>query len=349
MTIREIAKLAGVSIGTVDRVIHSRGRVSPETAQKVGAILDKHHFTPNPIARRLKKNRAYHFCALIPRGDLDSGYWGQAIQGIQDGALEMEALGIETEIIEFNHYDSKGFEKTVKETLVKTPDGVVFAPLSPDISGPFTENLQKKYIPYVFFDSSLPEAKPICTIGQDSYKGGYLAGKLLHLFIGTITGTVAVLYIPWSYHIGQRKAGFLCYTAEQGIRAKVKNYSQEDGTRLSGEEIANFLQTQQDLQGVFVSNADVPQIAEAAEDRRKKGNFFIVGYDLVPANHKLLKEGRIDAIISQRPQEQSHQALLCLYRHIVLGYRIDSSIEMPLDIYIQENVPEIRGTDSKQG
>jgi LacI family transcriptional regulator len=66
-----------------------------------------------------------------------------------------------------------------------------------------------------------------------------------------------------------------------------------------------------------------------------------VGYDLVPDNHKLLKEGRIDAIISQRPQEQSRQALLCLYRHIVLGYHINASIEMPLDIYIRENVPEI--------
>ena len=343
MTVREIAKLAGVSIGTVDRVIHSRGRVSPETAKKIGAIIDTHQFTPNPIAQRLKRNRAYRFCALVPRRDQDSGYWEQIIQGIQGGAQEVEALGVETEIIEYNHYDSKAFENAVKLVLGKTPDGVIFAPIHQEAATPFTENLQKKQIPYVFFDSDLPGANPICTIGQDSFRGGYLAGKLLHLFIGSHISSVAVLYAKGSYHIERRRDGFFRYTSEQGINAVVKNCVQKEGLAFPKKEIASFLRKHPGLQGVFVSYADVQLIAEIVEDKRREGDFFIVGYDLVPANHRLLKEGRIDAIISQRPQEQSRQALLSLYRCIVLGYTIESSIEMPLDIYVQENVPEING------
>jgi LacI family transcriptional regulator len=346
MTVREIAKLAGVSIGTVDRVLHQRGRVSTQTEKKISSIIEKHQFTPNPIARRLKRNRAYRFCALVPRHDQDSGYWEQVIQGIQGGAREVEALGIETEIIEFDHYDPEAFQKAAREALSKAPDGIVFAPILQEIARPFTENLHKKHIPYVFFDSDLPGAKPICTIGQDSFRGGYLAGKLLHLFIGTITGSVAVLCVKKSSHIGRRRDGFMHYASEQGIKAEIKNYNRSDGTLLSPKEIANFLRKQPDLQGVFVSHSDVHQFAEAAEDRRKAGKFFIVGYDLVPANHKLLKEGRIDAIISQRPQEQSRQALLSLYRSIVLGYDMNSIIEMPLDIYVQENVPELNGSAS---
>ena len=346
MTVREIAKLANVSIGTVDRVLHSRGRVSPDTAEKIRTIIDENHFTPNPIARRLKRNRAYRFCALVPQRDLDSGYWEQVILGIQRGANEVASLGVETEIIEFDHYDSASFRNAARKTLAKEPDGVIFAPIFPEIARPFTKNLQKKKIPYTFFDADLPGAKPICTIGQDSFKGGYLAGKLLHLFIGKITGSVAVLYDPRSYHIGNRRDGFLRYSKEQGFKTIVKNYTRRDGMVLTNREINNFLSIQKGLQGVFVSYADVHQIAEAAEARRKKGNFFIVGYDLVPANHKLLLEGRIDAIISQRPQEQSRQALLSLYRHIVLGSTIDPAIEMPLDIYVRENIPEENGLDS---
>jgi LacI family transcriptional regulator len=337
MTVKDIAELAGVSIGTIDRVIHNRGQVSTETEKKIREIIDKHGYTPNPIARRLKRNRAYRFCALVPRRDRDSGYWEQIIQGIEIGAQEIEALGIETEIIEFD-YKSKDFEKAAKETLRKAPDGVIFPPFEPKRVKFFIEGLDGKCIPYVFFDSDLPGAKPICTIGQDSFKGGYLAGQLLHLFIGkNITRSVAVFCAPLSYHIGRRKDGFLHYASEHGIEATVINYKKT----YSNEEIANNLSKQPDLQGVFVSYVDVHHFAEAAAERRKNGVFFIVGYDLVPANHKLLKEGRIDAIICQRPQEQSRLALLCLYRQIVLGNSIDTSIKMPLDIYVQANIPDI--------
>jgi LacI family transcriptional regulator len=346
MTVREIAKLAGVSIGTVDRVIHGRGQVSPETAKKIGAIIDKHRFTPNPIARRLKRNRAYRFCALVPRRDQDSGYWEQIIKGIQAGAFEVEPLGIETEIIEFDHYDLRDFERASKETLRKTPDGVFFPPYEPETALSFTKDLDDMSIPYIFFDSDLPKAKPICIIGQDSFQGGYLAANLLHLFIGTITGFVAVFYAPFSYHIGRRKDGFLRYAAENGIKAVANNFKDKNLKVLSDREVEKYLTTHPDLQGVFVSYADVHLFAHAAQARKKQGNFFIIGYDLVPANHKLVKEGCIDAIISQRPQEQGRLALLSLYSHVVLGREIDSTVQMPLDIYIQANVPEIIDTGS---
>ena len=340
MTVREIARLAETSIGTVDRVLHDRGRVSAETEKKIRALIEKHQFIPNPIARRLKRNRAYRFYALVPRRDQDSGYWGQIIMGIQGGAGEMASLGIETEIIEFDHYEKGAFGKAAREALSKEPDGVIFAPMDPEIALPFVESLHKKKIPYSFFDSDLPGTRPICTIGQNSFKGGYLAGKLLHLFMGKVKGPVAVLYAPKSYHISRRKDGFQSYCREKGFASIVKNYSRKNGMVSSDREITGFMNKNPDLKGVFVSYSDVHQIARAAEARRKRGNFFIVGYDLVPENHRLLLEGRIDAIISQRPQEQSRQALQSLYRHIVLESRLDPGMEMPLDIYIRENVPE---------
>lgn len=68
--------------------------------------------------------------------------------------------------------------------------------------------------------------------------------------------------------------------------------------------------------------------------RRQKGkrSFYLVGYDFIPKNHELLRDGGIDAIISQRPEEQGREALLNLYRHIVLEQRI------PLDVYLKENI-----------
>lgn len=63
----DIAKMAGVSVGTVDRVIHNRGRVSEENKKKVQAILEMVHYQPNLMARSLASKKQYHLLLSFPR------------------------------------------------------------------------------------------------------------------------------------------------------------------------------------------------------------------------------------------------------------------------------------------
>jgi len=72
MTVVEIAKRAGVSIGTVDRVLHNRGRVSAETRQRIQDIINEEGYQPNPLARHLKRNRDYRLGVMIPELEKDS-------------------------------------------------------------------------------------------------------------------------------------------------------------------------------------------------------------------------------------------------------------------------------------
>jgi len=82
-TVKEIAHLAGVSIGTVDRVLHDRGEVSVETKAKVHAIIASRGYEPNILARQLARNKVYTFRAILPRADQDSGYWSLCLAGIR--------------------------------------------------------------------------------------------------------------------------------------------------------------------------------------------------------------------------------------------------------------------------
>ncbi|MDR2072676.1 MAG: LacI family DNA-binding transcriptional regulator [Spirochaetaceae bacterium] len=338
MTIKEIAVLAGVSAGTVDRVIYRRGRVSAETKKKIEAIIERYQFTPNPIARRLKRNRAYRFCAFLPRQDQDAGYWGQVLEGIREGVTQIAPLGIETEIIEFDRYSIRGFHRASASLLSKRPEGILLSPIMPDKIKGFITKIQDSEIPCVFFDADLPGAKPLCAIGQDSFRGGYLAGRLMHLLAGKPTRPVAVLDAHGEdYHITRRRDGFLRYAGEQGFSAVVREYSGYKGSEISVDEIALFLREHPDLGGVFITNCMAHRVAEAA--KQEKRNFLLVGYDLIPKNRELLRNGGIHAIISQRPEEQGREALLNLYRHVVLEQRIPSKIEIPLDVYIKENIP----------
>ncbi len=73
-TIKEIARLAGVSIGTVDRAIHDRPEVSAETKRRIEGIMSSLGYAPNIMARQLALNKQYVFRAVMPRSDQDSGY-----------------------------------------------------------------------------------------------------------------------------------------------------------------------------------------------------------------------------------------------------------------------------------
>jgi LacI family transcriptional regulator len=162
----------------------------------------------------------------------------------------------------------------------------------------------------------------------------------MHLLAGKITRPVAVLDAHGEdYHITRRRDGFLRYAGEAGFPAVVREYSDYKGLELSADEVAVFLKGNRDLTGIFITNCMAHRVAEAVEKQKIRRPFLLVGYDLIPKNRELLRNGGIDAIISQRPEEQGRQALLYMYRHIVLEQRIPPKIEIPLDVYIKENIP----------
>ena len=347
MTVHEIAALAGVSIGTVDRVLHKRGRVSAETKAKIEAIIEKYHFTPNPIARGLKRKKPYRFCALIPQRNQDEGYWTQIINGISRAAAEIKRLGVDTEIIEFDRHDPKGFELISAKVSAEKPDGLLFAPIMPDQTRPFIEKTTKEEIPFVFVDTDIPGTSPLCVIGQEPFKGGYLAGRLFHLFAGNVEAPIAVMNAySGDYNTTRRRDGFLHYAETHHFSVIVKEYSDRKEFGVSEQEIRRFLGEQEELSGLFITNSMISRTALVAAERRE-GNrtFVLIGYDLTPENQRLLFEGRIDAIISQHPEEQGREALLTLFQSVVLGQKVESKREIPLEVYIKENVP-FQGTEN---
>ncbi|MDR1535425.1 MAG: LacI family DNA-binding transcriptional regulator [Planctomycetota bacterium] len=340
MTVREIAALAHVSIGTVDRVIYRRGRVAAETKARIEAIIEKYRFTPNPIARRLKRNRPYRFCAFLPRRDQDAGYWGQALEGIQDGAEEIAPLGVSTEIIEYDRYSPEGIDRAAASLLADKPDGILLSPIMPGRMRGLIGDIRAAAVPYVFFDSDLPGIEPLCAIGQDSFRGGYLAGRLMRLLAGKTTSPVVVLDAHGEdYHITRRRDGFLRYAGELGISTVVREYSGYGEGEIAVGEIARLLDEHRRLAGMFVTNCMAYLAAEAARKQRRKRPFVLVGYDLIPKNRELLRTGEIGAIISQRPEKQGREALLSLFRHVVLEQPVPPKIDIPLDVYIKENIP----------
>jgi ABC-type sugar transport system substrate-binding protein len=87
-----------------------------------------------------------------------------------------------------------------------------------------------------------------------------------------------------------------------------------------------------------VTNASAHGIASTINTRPGRDNVTVVGYDLVHDNISELQKGTIDCILSQRQDLQGYRGIYQLYSKIVLGQEVDSTIEMPIDIYLKENL-----------
>lgn len=85
--------MAGVSVGTVDRVLHQRGRVSEDANAKVQEVLKKIDYKPNLIARSLGRASQLRIIALIPNPEFD-GYWREVQVGIQQAREEWSHYGV---------------------------------------------------------------------------------------------------------------------------------------------------------------------------------------------------------------------------------------------------------------
>ena len=107
-TIKDIAQMAGVSAGTVDRVLHQRGEVSESSKRKVEAILKEIDYQPNMYAIGLARKKKYHFGCFIPKYE-PNDYWYTVACGVRKALDEVAPFNISVDFIYYDHSDKASY------------------------------------------------------------------------------------------------------------------------------------------------------------------------------------------------------------------------------------------------
>jgi LacI family transcriptional regulator len=337
ITIKKIAEIANVSVGTVDRIIHNRGQVTEENIEKVNAIIKKYGYKRNIFASNLAFNKKFKFAVFLPKNE-NLEYWQAPINGIARAAEEFSKFGVTIDYY-FYKYDALSFNKLAKKVLKLDLDGLLFAPIFYEESVSFLTEYKKKNIPIVMIDSNLPEIEALAYIGQDSYQSGYLAGKLISYGIKN-ESNVLILKITRDIESNsrttvylQRIQGFYSYFKENTFLPKFNftEVSIKDTTK-SHLTSKMFL----GIDGVFVPNSRVHIVAKFVKENNLNG-IRIVGYDLLKQNVAYLNNDTIDFLINQKPEEQGYMGISHLYKKVVLKESVSDFHYMPLEIIVKEN------------
>jgi len=217
--IKDIAKLAGVSIGTVDRVLHNRGEVAEETRQKVQRILKETNYSPNVMAQVLKSRKRFHLVSLLPEPTEINSYWQKHPAGMARALEELDPFPLIFSEINFDMQSEEDFQKKTSTVLDLKPDGVLLAPIFKSESIAFCKKLFSDKIPFVFIDGYIEDTDFLAYIGEDIFQSGRVAGQLIDMVTPTKKDILVVNIarnIQNVHHLNNRALGFLNYFDKSG-------------------------------------------------------------------------------------------------------------------------------------
>ena len=335
-TIKDIAKLAGVSKGTVDRVLHNRGKVSPVALEKVNEVLKVIDYQPNLIARNLKNNKIFYISIILPDPSFDS-YWFPCIKGIEEAISEFQAYNLSIKTYYFDPESTKSFVSVNKTVLALSPDGVLLAPLFYKEALKAMDKYKEQGIVVSTFNNQVQSEESRNFVGQDLHQSGRVAAKVLNAIVHS--GLIAIVHINEKFknavHMQEKERGFRNFFTEQGyLESDLVTLKLKDPNIVTNFKI--FLENNPNLKGVFVTTSKTFQIAKIIADANLN-DIAIIGYDLIDENIDYLNTGTIDFLIHQNPKRQAYLGLSSLIDHFIFGKEIPETILLPIDIVNSEN------------
>lgn len=337
LTIKDIAQLAGVSKGTVDRVLHKRGKVSEDALLKVNAVLSEINYEPNFMARSLKNNKVYHICVSLPDPSLDS-YWLPCVKGIEDVVQKFKAYNLQIKIFYFDPESTESFISCNESILKMAPDAVMLVPLFYKETLNVVEKYNDLGIIVSTFNNQIHSPIIKSFVGQDLFMSGRVAAKLLDLLHKK--GSLVIIHIDESYenasHMQEKELGFRAYFSEK-VNSNYTIQTLKLHNPTIEKDFKDFLVLNPNLDGIFVTTSKSYHIAKIASEEHAS-KIGIIGYDLVAENSAFLNQGAIDFLIHQNPKRQAYLGGMGLAEFFIFGKEIPNTTLLPIDIINSENI-----------
>ena len=274
ITIHDVARLAGVGIGTVSRVLNEHPSVRPATRERVLAVIGQLQFKPNPIARSMISKRTNSVGIIVPF--FTRPFHIEVLQGVQSALTredkEMVLYSVENDT-QRDHYFSE-------VPMHRKVDGLLIISLPP--ADNVCRRFQERNMPVVLVDAYSPH---LTSIIVDNVEGAYMAVKSLiekgHRRIGFINGIIEGNFKFNQAH--ERLSGFRRALDEAGLPYEAELTQISAWNRHAGREAALKLLSLEKPPTAIFAASDLHAIG-VLEAARAKGisvpdKLSVIGFD----------------------------------------------------------------------
>lgn len=337
-TLQDVAREAGVSVATVDRVLNGRAGIHARMVDRVKAAVDRLNYEPDRLASRLSRARDFRFTVVLPVGSND--FMHSLEREFRTLARRYEAERVAIDVLLVDVFDGEALAEAL-ETLPAELDGVAVVALDHPAVVEALKTLAARGTTAVTLVSDLPGTKRRHYIGLDNHAAGRTAASLMGRFLGPRRGKVGLIAgsLQLRDHI-ERQFGFEQIIAREYPQLEVLplREARDDTARV---EVAarTLLDENPDLVGLYNVGGGQQGVVAALEATGRARDVVFIGHELTEFTRRHLIRGTIDAIINQ---DTGHMARSTI--RVLLALREDVPIvpdqeRIRIDIFMRDNMP----------
>lgn len=345
LTIKQIAQKAGVSVGTVDRILHNRGNVSAEAMKAVQAVLETCNYRRNLHTSAVafkKTGKSVKLVVAIPFS-AEGEYWDLVADGIRKGLTEYGDISMECVFAFYDQFDSYSCKKKYDEILEDKFSAAIIAPTFVEETTEFCRQLEARDIPYVFVDGRIPDCNPIASYMADQYACGCLMARMIEAF--TPQDAEVAIFLPkrvgtlMSNNSIVRSESFREYYSEINPSRVLKEaYYTTDDPQQNILEINEFFAEHPRVKGIAVMISTGYLISDALMAVGYQ-DICVGGYDITYGNERCVMADSLTFVINQHPEQQGFNAVESLLHYLMYGV-LDQNLRelLPIDVVLKENI-----------
>lgn len=315
-TIYDIAEALGISVGTVNRALHDKPRIAPDTKRKVLEMAKKMDFKVNQAAQSLR-SKPIRIGVILNSPVIQHGE--EMKRGIESVFAELENFNVGA------YFPKRDFSKDcdtatyhqIEECIAKSVDGLIMHTPGDNkninLSG-IIQEAQNKGICVASVANEIKNVENVISVYADGESAGGLAAELLYLCcakknIGVLTGSIET-----NIH-RENVQGFNKYAGSHPFK-NIRIYEHHDDPELVVEATRRMFEEIPEIDGIYMTTSMAPIACAEIERKYKNRHVHIITTDLTDDIKPLLTEGKIIATVFQNPYYQGKKVATEVYRTI---------------------------------
>jgi LacI family transcriptional regulator len=337
-TLQDVAREAGVSLATADRVLNSRPGVREGTAGRVHVAMARLGYRPDPLAARLARRADYRFAALLPSSN------NAFMRALDDELvataewLSQERASIERMFVDV--FDPESLSAALDGLAGRYDGGVVVALDHPRVRDSI-DLLTEGGMTVVTLVSDVPSSRRLRFVGIDNCAAGRTAATLMGRFASGRSGPVGVILGSLSLRDhAERHHGFSqVLSTDYPALAALQPLEGRDDPDRSRRATETLLARHRNLVGIYSAGAGNEGIAEALEAAGRMHEVVVIGHELTPATRRMVMRGTLDGLIVQDPGHEARSAARILLA-AAMGQPVRADQErVRIEIFVRDNLP----------
>ncbi len=337
-TVHDIAKEAGVSLATVDRVLNARPGVRGATIAKVQAAVERLGYVRDTYAANLARQRRYRFAFVLPEGP---SQFTDSLKGALSEAYGSQVADrVLLKLVSVPSHDPHAIVRSLQSLNTTQLDGVaIMAPETPQVRDAIAR-LKAEGLAVVALVSDLPNSDRDYFIGINNIAAGRTAALLMGQFSKESGEILAITNSIQSRDSLDRRLGFDQVMADDfpnlDVLPSIESFDDHD--RMDAI-LRDVIQNRPEVKGIYSMGSGNAPLLTTLRQSGKLKELTVIAHEVTPATRQALLDDEIAAVITQNVGHLVRGALRVLRAvcdHLPI---FEAQEKVRIEVVLRENLP----------